>query len=73
MKRVLALLCIFVLLASIIVMLVAAFSGSPNASTIFVAALAVNVIFPVMIWVFLQTAEYFRKKGEKIRQKENQE
>ncbi|MBQ2982126.1 MAG: hypothetical protein IJD58_08430 [Lachnospiraceae bacterium] len=73
MKRVLALLCIFVLLASIIVMLVAAFSGSPNASTIFVAALAVNVIFPVMIWVFLQTAEYFRKKGEKIRQEENQE
>ena len=70
MKRVLALLCIFVLLASIIVMLVAAFSGSPNASTIFVAALAVNVIFPVMIWVFLQTAEYFRKKGEKIRQEE---
>lgn len=73
MKRVLALLCIFVLLASIIVMLVAAFSGSPNASTIFVAALAVNVILPVMIWVFLQTAEYFRKKGEKIRQEENQE
>lgn len=73
MKRVLALLCIFVLLASIIVMLVAAFSGSPNASTIFVAALAVNVIFPVMIWVFLQTAEYFRKKGEKIRQEDNQE
>ena len=42
-------------------------------NTIFVAALAVNIIFPVMIWVFLQTAEYFKKKGEKIRQEENQE
>ena len=73
MKRVLALSCVFILLASVVVMLVAAFSGSPYASTIFVAALAVNIIFPVMIWVFLQTAEYFKKKGEKIRQEENHE
>ena len=43
MKRVLALSCVFILLASVVVMLVAAFSGSPHASTIFVAALAVNI------------------------------
>ena len=71
MKRILALSCIFVLIASIIVMLVAAIFAIPNASTIFVAALAVNVIFPVMVWAFLQTAEFFRKRGEKIRNEEN--
>jgi hypothetical protein len=71
MKRILALLCIFVLLASIIVMLVAAIFNIPNASTIFIAALAVNVIFPVMVWVFLQTAEFLKKRGEKIRNEEN--
>ena len=71
MKRVLALSCIFVLLASVVVMLAAAFSGSPHAATIFFAALAVNIIFPVMIWVFLQTAEFFKKRGEKIRNEES--
>lgn len=71
MKRVLALLCIFVLIASIIVMLVAAIFNIPNSSTVFAAALAVNIILPVMLWAFLQTAEYFRKRGEKIRNEEN--
>lgn len=71
MKRILALLCIFVLIASVVVMLVAAIFAVPNASTIFAAALAVNIIFPVMIWVFLQTAEYFKKRGERIRNEEN--
>jgi ABC-type transport system involved in cytochrome bd biosynthesis fused ATPase/permease subunit len=71
MKRILALLCIFVLIASIIVMLVAAIFNIPNATTIFIAAMAVNIILPVMLWVFLQTAEYFRKRGEKIRNEEN--
>lgn len=72
MKRVLALSCVFVLIASVIVMLVAAFFAVPNTPTIFAAALAVNIIFPVMVWMFLQTAEYFRKRGEKIRNEENQ-
>ena len=45
MKRILALLCIFVLIASVLVMLAAAIFNIPNASTIFVAALAVNIIF----------------------------
>lgn len=71
MKRILALLCIFVLIASVIVMLVAAIFNIPNANTIFIAAMAVNIILPVMLWVFLQTAEFFRKRGEKIRNEEN--
>ena len=71
MKRILALLCIFVLIASVIVMLVAAIFAVPNATTIFAAALAVNIIFPVMIWIFLQTGEYFKRRGEKIRNEEN--
>lgn len=71
MKRILALSCVFVLIASVMVMLGAAIFNVPNSETIFVAALAVNIIFPVMIWAFLQTAEYFKKRGEKIREEEN--
>lgn len=71
MKRILAFLCIFVLLASVIVMLAAAIFNIPHADKIFIGAMAVNVIFPVMVWVFLQTAEYLKKKGEKIRNEEN--
>ena len=52
-------------------MLAAAIFNIPNAPTIFAAALAVNIIFPVMLWVFFQVAEYFRKRGEKIREEEN--
>lgn len=71
MKRVLAILCIVVLLASIIVMLVAAIFNVPYASQIFIGALAVNVLLPVLIWVILQTGEYLKRKGEKIREEEN--
>lgn len=71
MKRILALLCIFVLIASVIVMLVAAIFNFPYASQIFIGALAVNVLLPVLIWVILQTGEYLKRKGEKIREEEN--
>ena len=70
MKRILAILCILVLVASIIVMLAAAIFNFPYASQIFIGALAVNVLLPVMLWVFLQTAEYLKRKGEKIREEE---
>lgn len=71
MKRILALLCIFVLIASVIVMLVAAIFNFPYASQIFIGALAVNVLLPVLIWVILQTGEYLKRKGKKIREEEN--
>lgn len=71
MKRVLAMLCIIVLIVSVIVMLIAAISGSPQSGNIFIAAVAVNIILPVMLWVYLQAAKFFKSKGEKIRQEEN--
>ena len=51
MKKILAWLCIFVLIASVMVMLAAAIFKIPNASTIFAAALAVNIILPVMLTI----------------------
>lgn len=71
MKRILAMLCVIVLIVSVIVMLIAAITGSPQSNTIFVAALAVNIILPVMLWVYLQAAKFFQKKGEEIRKEEN--
>lgn len=70
MKRILAMICIFILIISVIVMLIAAITGSPQSNSIFIAAMAVNIILPVMMWVILQTANYFKKKGEKIRENE---
>lgn len=72
MKRILAILCIVVLVVSVMVMLAAAIFNFPYASQIFIGALAVNVLLPVLIWVILQTGEYLKRKGEKIRDEENE-
>ncbi len=70
MKRIFAIICVAVLIISVIVMLFAAITGSPQSNEIFVAALAVNIILPVMMWVYLQTAHYLKRKGDEIRQSE---
>lgn len=70
MKRIFAIICVAVLIISVIVMLFAAITGSPQSNEIFVAALAVNIILPVMMWVYMQTAFYLKKKGDKIRESE---
>ena len=72
MRRILAILCIVVLVVSVMVMLAAAIFNFPYASQIFIGALAVNVLLPVLIWVILQTGEYLKRKGEKIRDEENE-
>lgn len=64
MKRILAMICVIILIISVIAMLVAAITGSPQANTIFITAMAVNIILPVMMWVFLQTANYFKNKDK---------
>lgn len=70
MKRILAMTCVIILIISVIVMLVAAITGSPQSNQIFIGAMAVNIMLPVMMWVYLQTAKYLKKKGENIRENE---
>ena len=48
-------------------MLVAAITGSPAQNEIFIAAMSVNIILPVMLWVYIQTAKFLKRKGEEIR------
>lgn len=67
MKRVLALVCVVILIISVVVMLVAAITGSPAQNEIFIAAMSVNIILPVMLWVYIQTAKFLKRKGEEIR------
>ncbi|MBQ6814482.1 MAG: hypothetical protein IJP13_02975 [Lachnospiraceae bacterium] len=67
MKRVLALACVVILIISVVVMLVAAITGSPAQNEIFIAAMSVNIILPVMLWVYIQTAKFLKRKGEEIR------
>ena len=71
MKRILAILCIVILVTLYIITLIAALTDSPASNNIFMAAVTANVLLPVMMWVFLQTANYFKKKGEKIREDNN--
>ena len=70
MKRILAILCIVILVALYIVTLIAAIIGSPASKEIFMAAVAANIILPVMMWVYLQTAKYLKRRGEQIREEE---
>lgn len=70
MKRILALSCIVILVALYIITLIAAIIGSPASNDIFMAAIAANVILPVMIWIYLQVAKYLKKKGDKLREEE---
>ena len=72
MKRILAIICIVILVALYGVTLVAAIIGNPASSEIFMAAVAANIILPVMMWIYLQTAKYFKRKGEKIREEESE-
>ena len=71
-KRIIAFICIAILLISIVVMFIAAITGSPHSNQIFIAAVAVNVLIPVMMWFYLQTALYLKKKGEKIRDEQKE-
>ena len=71
MKRIIAILCIVILVVPYIIALIASFMGSPSANNIFMAAIAATVILPVMMWVYLQTAKYLKKKGEKLREENN--
>ena len=68
MKRIIAILCIIILVVPYIIALIASFMGSPSANDIFIAAIAATVILPVMMWVYLHTAKYLKKKGEKLRE-----
>ncbi len=71
MKRILAILCIIILVALYVITLITAIIGSPASNDMFMAAVAANIILPVMMWIYLQTAKYLKKKGEKIREENN--
>lgn len=71
MKRILAISCIVILVALYVITLIAAIIGSPASNGIFMAAVSANVILPVMMWVYLQTAKFLKKRGEKIREENN--
>ena len=70
MKRIMAISCIVILVALYVITLITAIIGSPVSNEMFMAAVAANIILPVMMWVYLQTAKYFKRKGEKIREEE---
>lgn len=67
MKRILAILCIVILVALYVITLIAAIVGSPVSNGFFMAAVAANIILPVMMWIYLQVAKYLKKKGQQIR------
>ena len=71
MKRILALSCIVILVALYVITLITAIIGSPASNGMFMAAVSANIILPVMIWVYLQAAKYFKRRGEQIQEEES--
>ncbi len=71
MKRILAWICIILLILVNAITLVLALVGGPAFSKFFIAAIFVDVLLPVMMWFMIKTAEYFKKKGEQIRREES--
>lgn len=68
MKRILAWICIILLVVINILTLLLALIGGPAFTKYFIAAIFVDVLLPVMMWVMIKTAEFFKKRGEKIRE-----
>ena len=71
MKRILAWICIILLILVNAITLILALVGGPAFSKFFIAAIFVDVLLPVMMWFMIKTAEYFKKKGEQIRREES--
>ena len=70
MKRILAWICIILLIAINLTTVLLALFGGPEYSKYFLAAIFADVLLPVMMWAMIKTAEFFQKKGEEIRDKE---
>lgn len=70
MKRIIAWICIVLLLAANITTVIVAIIGGFAFNKFFMALIFVDVLLPVMMWVMIKTAEFFKRKGEKIRQQE---
>lgn len=71
MKRILAWICIVLLILANTITLILALVGGPAFSKFFIATIFVDVLLPVMMWFMIKTAEYFKKKGEQIRREES--
>ncbi len=67
MKRIIAWICIILLLAANITTVILALVGGFAFEKFFMALIFIDVLLPVMMWVMIKTAEFFKKKGEKIR------
>ena len=71
MKRILAWICIILLVIINITTLLLSLIGGPAFNKFFIAAIVADALLPVMMWVMIKTAEYLKKKGEQIREEES--
>ena len=67
MKRIIAWICIILLLAANITTVILALVGGFAFEKFFMALIFIDVLLPVMMGEMIKTAEFFKKKGEKIR------
>lgn len=64
MKRVLAVLLIILLLSLYIWSVVSAFFVTPESDTMFQAALICTFAFPVLIYAYMMSAKWFKKRKD---------
>ena len=70
MKRILAWICIILLIVINVGTLLLSLIGGPAFNKYFIAAIVADALLPIMMWVMIKTAEYLKKKGEQIREEE---
>ena len=67
MKRIIAISCTIILIFPYILTLITAFMSNANSGKFFMASLVSTALLPVLMWVILQTAKHYKKKGEELR------
>lgn len=69
-KRILAIIMVVLLLGMYVWSFVAAFFARPEAGSVFMASVLTTIFFPILLFIYMQTAEYLRGKGAEKKEKE---
>ena len=69
-KRVLAVVMVILLLSMYIWSFAAALTARPEAHSVFMAAILTTIFFPVLLFIYIRTAELLRGKGVDQEQEE---
>lgn len=72
-KRVLAILMVIALLGMYLWSFIAAFFARPEAGSMFMASVLTTIFFPILLFIYMETAKYLKGRGVENNTIENEE